>query len=821
MSFLNPVYLLALGLVLVPVVLHLLLKAKPKKLIFPALRLILARKQQNSRRFRLRHLWLLLLRMLVIGGLVLALTRPTLPAANYGLSRRELLTALAVLAVSLGIYFGLLALWKRRHLPRHDLLARRTSLRGGLGLAALALLLLLVGWPYQRRVAAEITAPAPPVAENLPVAAVFLVDTSLSMSYQHQGQSRLDAARAMIREHMGQLPAGSRAAIVENSGDVPGVFTADLTAVQDRLALLTPKPLSRSLNESLEAALLLQEDDRRRILGEQSGVPEDRRQDRLIREIYIVTDFARSAWRLDSTTQLKDRLAELNWTGLYLLDVGVEQPVNAGLRSVKLSRQSVASGGFVTVEAAVAAAGVVKPETPVELWLTGDDGQAVKSGQQVVTLEPDAETGVRFTLENVTGRFRQGELRITGSDPFVADNTAYFTVRVHPPLEVLVVAERREEARVWMEALAPEELVRLGRARYRTTFLPTGKLVGTDLSRFQVVCLIHAAQPTAELWDELTDFVEAGGGLLLTLGTRSAITGQSRPEDGLDPVAWNTSAAQRLSPAELKARLSFSPAATINWSNSQHPLVRKFEELGALPEFAALDIRQYWSVEPGADATVIARYTRPPQVPALLERRVGRGRVLMLTTSVDSVAWNDLPGGGWVYLALADQMSQRLAGLGEERSNYLVGDDVGLTLNPAQALQKVVLRMPEFKQRTEEIAEPRDFLLLSGLSDPGQYQVESVEPATNEVQGFSLNLSGTESDFRHIEPVELDRLLGEKRYSVSRDPQTLERSLAVGRLGQEVYGLLLMCLVGFFILEQLTSAWFYEPEGGGKVMSAP
>lgn len=819
MSFLNPAYLLALGLVLVPVVLHLLLKAKPKKLIFPALRLIQSRKQQNSRRFRLRHLWLLLLRMLVIGGLVLALTRPTLPAANYGLSRREWLTALAVLAVSLGIYFGVLALWKRRHLPRHDLLARRTSLRGGLGLAAAVLLVLLVGWPYQRRVAAEITAPAPPVAENLPVAAVFLVDTSLSMSYQHQGQSRLDAARAMIREHMGQLPAGSRAAIVENSGDVPGVFTADLTAVQDRLALLTPKPLSRSLNDALEAALLLQEDDRRRILGEQSGAPEDRRQDRLIREIYIVTDFARSAWRLDATSQLKDRLVELNWTGLYLLDVGVEQPVNAGLRSVKLSRQSVASGGFVTVEASVTAAGVVKPETPVELWLTGDNGQPIKTGQQVVSLEPDAETGVRFTLENITGRFRQGELRITGSDPFVVDNIAYFTVRVHPPLEVLVVAERREEARVWMEALAPEELVRLGRARYRTTFLPTGKLAGTDLSRFQVVCLIHAAQPTTELWEELTDYVKSGGGLLLTLGARSAIAGRSRPDEGLDPIAWNTAAAQRLSPASLKAELSFSPAATIDWSNTQNPLVRKLEELGALPEFAALDIRRYWSVEPAEDATVIARYARPPSVPALIERRVGRGRVLMLTTSVDSVAWNDLPGH-WVYVVLADQFAQRLAGLGEEKANFVVGDDVGLALNPAQAVQKVVLRMPEFKQRQEAIAEPRDFLLLSGMSDPGQYQIEAVEPATNEVQAFSLNLSGTESDFRQIEPAELDRVLGEKRYSVSRDPQTLERSLAVGRLGQEVYGLLLMCLVGFFILEQLTSAWFYEQEGGGKVMSA-
>lgn len=823
MSFLNPVFLLALGLVLIPVVLHFLLKTKPKKLLFPALRLIQARRQQNSRRFRLRHLWLLLLRMLVIAGLVMALTRPTLPAANYGLSRSEWLTALAVLAVAAGAYCGLMALWKRRHVPRHDLLSRRTSLRGGLGLATFVLLLLLVGWPYQRRVAAEITAPAPPVAEHLPVAAIFVVDTSLSMAYQHQGEDRLEAARALIREHLGHLPAGSRVAVIENSGDVPGVFTNDLSAIQDRLGLLTPRPLSRTLNESLETALTLQEEDRRRLLEEQTGVPEDRRQDRLIREIYVVTDLARSAWQPDSTPRLKERLAELNWVGLYLLDVGVERPVNAGLSAVKLSRQSVASGGFLTVEAAVTSAAVVKPELPVELWLTGDDGQPAKMGQQLVTLDPNSETSVQFTVENVTGRFRQGELRISGSDPFVADNTACFTVQVHPPLEVLVVAERREEAAVWMQALAPDELVRLGRSRCRTTFLPTGKLIGTDLAKFQVICLVHAAQPDARVWERLTDYVTAGGGLFLSLGARSAVTGQARPGEGIDPTAWNSSAARQVVPGELKAELPFAPAATLEWSNPQHPLCRKLEELGAMPQFADIEVRRYWSIQPVEDAGVIARYSRPPHVPALVERRVGRGRVLLLTTAVDSAAWNDLQGGAensWVYVVLADQFARRLAGLGEERFNFLVGDDVELPLNPAQAIEKVVVRMPEFKQRQQEVVEPRDLLLLSGLADPGQYQVEAVEPATNEVQGFSLNLSGAESDFRRLEVSELDRLLGEKRYSVSRDPQTLERSLAVGRLGQEVYGLLLTCLIGFFILEQLTSAWFYEQEAGGKVASA-
>ena len=66
MSFIHPLlsWLLLLGVI--PVILHLLLRAKPKKLIFPALRLIQNRRRQNVQRMRLKHFWLMLLRVFVI-----------------------------------------------------------------------------------------------------------------------------------------------------------------------------------------------------------------------------------------------------------------------------------------------------------------------------------------------------------------------------------------------------------------------------------------------------------------------------------------------------------------------------------------------------------------------------------------------------------------------------------------------------------------------------------------------------------------------------------------------------------------------------------
>ena len=78
--FLNPGLLAGAGLVAVPIVLHLIMRQKPRHLEFPALRFIQQRHDSNRRRLRLRQLLLLLLRMGVIGLLALALARPTVDA---------------------------------------------------------------------------------------------------------------------------------------------------------------------------------------------------------------------------------------------------------------------------------------------------------------------------------------------------------------------------------------------------------------------------------------------------------------------------------------------------------------------------------------------------------------------------------------------------------------------------------------------------------------------------------------------------------------------------------------------------------------------
>ena len=83
LSFLTPMLLGGAALVAVPLLLHLLMRRKPVKREFPALRFLRARAVANRRRLRLSHVFLLLLRMAALALLALALARPVLRGAGW------------------------------------------------------------------------------------------------------------------------------------------------------------------------------------------------------------------------------------------------------------------------------------------------------------------------------------------------------------------------------------------------------------------------------------------------------------------------------------------------------------------------------------------------------------------------------------------------------------------------------------------------------------------------------------------------------------------------------------------------------------------
>ncbi len=812
MSLINPAILYGLALAAIPVLLHFLMRSKPKKLLFPALRLIRVRRKNNVRRMRLRHIWLLLLRVAVIGLLVLAISRPSLPAADYSFSLGEWLRLAAIVAVAAATYWGVLRYWRRQRLSNHTLTYRRTLLRGGTAGAAVLLFGLLVAWPYQRRIAAEISAPLPATRENLPVAGVFLFDTSLSMQYRSMSKTRLDEAKEIAGKHLSNLPPQSRIAVADTSTDNPILFQADLSGAQARINRLEIRPVSLALNDRLRTALRLQEEDYQRTLGSQASVEETMRTDRYLREIYLLTDLARSGWQKSAAKALRDELSRLPWVQVYVIDVGVEEPTNVAVSSLSLSKQTLPLGGELILQATIEATGAPDPQQrTVELYVHNADGNLVKQGQSTFELKGDSGARVTFAVHELTGPIGQGEVRLVSSDPLASDDVRFFTVEVRPPPEVLLTAESPGEALLWLESLAPRELVRQRKARYRCRSLPASRLETTDLSQYEVVCLMNVPRPSGATWDKLAEYVKAGGGLAVFLGMPN---GQLKA----DPVAvsYNSDEARSFLPAELLADLKFTPPEHLDLGNLSHPIFHKFEEYGGAGLLTSADIRRYWRVEPLAGAAVIARYTDRRRSPALLERAHGEGRTVMVTTAVDrklhAKSWNDLPLARWQFVALADQLMQYLGRRTEAVFNYTAGDEVLIRLNREQPISRYLLRKPGFQQLPGEVAPDARYIAIHHADELGHYEIVGAEQDSHFTSGFSVNPSADESDFTRLVEADLDVFLGQGRYSVAPSIEELERIVTRGRIGQEVFSLILFVVIAAFCTEHVVANRFYDAD---------
>jgi hypothetical protein len=792
----HPLLLLGLGLVVVPVILHLLMRAKPKKLVFPALRLIQNRKRTNSRRMRLRHLGLLILRMAVIGLLAVAVARPSVPPADYSLHSGDWLRLLVIGCGLAGLYYVFVARWKRQRTSPHEFTYRRSMLRATVATAAVLLLALFVVWPYQRRIAAAITQPTVTADEFLPVAAVMLFDSSLSMQYRHESKTRLEVAQEIATKQIESMPRLSRVALSDTAGEAQLRFSSDLGGVVKRVSGLTPHVVNRPLDDRILAALEAQAADHEQTRSGEGAALAAAGKEGILREVYVFTDLASSAWRKESSQKLREALDQMPGINVYVIDVGVLSPTNVALTELSLSEQTVAAGSSLEIRAAVSATGLDPEDRLVELSYENAAGRLVKYGQQSVRVDPAAAATAAFSFRVPAGPVVQGEVRLVSSDPLAFDDVRTFSVLVAPPTEILVVAETRADALYLVSVLAPPDIAAQGEARHHCKVISPSQLKTTNLTPFAVVCLANVREPEPADWTKLENFAADGGGIAIFLG------------EGLKHEAYLSPAATNVLPGKLKGMRAFNTPTFLDLQNATHPILKKFADWGG--GLSVVEIKRCWRIDPERVAGAIATYTDRDRLPALVERTIGKGRVLALTTSIDR-SWNELPLD-WGFAPLTYEMMRYLARSSQSLFNYTSGEDVILALNPAQRIPAYRLRKPGLQQLNNDIPAGTTNLVIPGVDQLGNYRVTGVETDVKFERGFSVNPPADESKLDRLSKEELDSHLAPERYSIARDIENLQRNVKTGRLGREAFPLVVLILLIVFIGEHIVANRFYDAD---------
>jgi len=236
------------------------------------------------------------------------------------------------------------------------------------------------------------------------------------------------------------------------------------------------------------------------------------------------------------------------------------------------------------------------------------------------------------------------------------------------------------------------------------------------------------------------------------------------------------------------------------------------EPLGKLAPAALSRVRvnRYMgtSLDPrGKDVRVLARWNNSEASPAVIEKRFGRGRVLLFTSSANK-AWTDWPLDPTYVLAM--RAAAMAVARGQSRQdNILAGQPVQVALDPAVTkAMDAKMKLPGGESATVDFIAKTDdspaTLHFARTPRAGIYEMSWKDP-TQQPQSriVCASFDRNESELTPISDAELGELLA------PIDP-TIVHYAGEGSLterGREIWRPIVMALLSLGVVESIFAVW--------------
>ena len=581
-----------------------------------------------------------------------------------------------------------------------------------LALRCLALVLLATAFarPFFRR-ADDVAVGGAGAAREI----VVLLDRSYSMGYE----DRWSRAQAGARRAVAALGPGDRATILafDESAEALTEPTANRARLDAAIGETSPGSSGTRYAPALRAAQqLLAASNRPR------------------REVVIVSDFQRHGWEARDDVQLPAG------TTVTPVDVSDGRTADVAVTAATLRRERSPVRDRLIAGARIANAGeAAVTNLPVRLSL---NGRAVETRR--IQLAPRSAATVTFTGVPIPDGETRGTVSVA-SDALRADDTFYFTLSAAQELSVLVLEPSDPHAN---QSLYIRRALELSETPpVRVTIRQVGQLGAADLAGRSLVILNDVVFPQGESGRRLVDFVARGGGLLVVLGEHAT------------PGAWAGDVAARLLPGPVGAAVdrTADAGATLVSLEYAHPVFELLNQPRS-GDFATARFFRYRSldVRPRVDTTAILARFDDGSV-ALAERRVGAGRVLVWTSTLDNY-WNDLALQP-VFLPLVHQMARHAARFSESKPWFTVGEALDVSRQSggpsragSDANVELVAQAPSgTRTQLGGRGAPRSL----PLREHGFYEIRPLGGAAGSGRTIAVNVDPAEADLSRMDPAEL------------------------------------------------------------------
>jgi hypothetical protein len=294
-----------------------------------------------------------------------------------------------------------------------------------------------------------------------------------------------------------------------------------------------------------------------------------------------------------------------------------------------------------------------------------DDDPPMDQGV-IAVIGPGEERGLVLTVRFRTEGFHTLTARVP-PDHLPADDQRTLAVRVGQNVRVLLVdgdpgAEPRDSEVFYLaHALQPVPRARRDEDALRLVAKPPADLPGLRLEDFDAIVLANVTDLPDIAVGRLGDYVRRGHGLWLF------------PGDKVNAAFYNQALGQAgLLPARLGAILGNAGGTT--WTSLSdreltHPIVNLWTD-AASGALSSGRIFRWVMLAPEPQAQVVARLADGS--PAIVQRDVGLGRVLLWCTTADT-AWNDLGARAGIFVPLCQRALGHLVAAQDERLTIPTG----------------------------------------------------------------------------------------------------------------------------------------------------
>lgn len=654
---------------------------------------------------------------------------------------------------------------------------------------------------------------------------VVVLDDSFSTAQKHGADTAFAKAQAALAQLVDKMSKQDRLAIFLVSRPADPFHNLDYVsnpdALKQEIKTLTPSDFATDLVGPVQKAVELFTD-------KDAKNPEKR--------LYLLTDFRRREWNLDTQQSQGHRIATLLGTldkkrfRAYGFDFGADDPANLSVTELTCTDKHIVKNVRLQFRVTVINHGAQSVNNiPVSLQI----GEVKLPAKIMDRLDPAQPKSVEFSY-----RFKEaGAVAVTASipgDQLAADNAAYLALQVVDAIPVLVINGNPDpqpfinEPDYLVAALDPGKKNLSG---YRPEVVLDRDINNAKLSNYDCVVFANVGSVLPDSVKNLEDYVRGGGGLIIFLGDkvdREFYNTQLYKEGrGLLPLAFDPPR------GNLEQRKSFSKLKN---EDPNHEVMRVFagageQLLGLVPFYRYYPLRA--DRLGGSGVKVLATLvdpTQPQPVPAIVEKTYGKGRVILVASSLNA-AWNDWPKN-ISYPIVMNEMIKYLTRSARYENTQPVGAplrreiereffNATVTLKPPPAADQAPVRIAPSLQGEQmfihwppaltddeesKLRTARAHRSLPGLDRAGIYTLELASESKTRLDFYARNVDADEGRLEKADKVVVQQIVKEIPFEYRQGAG--ESADVTATAGNELWRLALFILLGVLVIEMLLAQRF-------------